>query len=453
VRLAWFTPWPPQASGVAGRSRELTDLLTKRGWGIDVCVDERRIPALSRHDDDPVEPGILRVQSAHDFVWRHARRQYNLVVYQVGNSKHHDFIWPYLFQWPGLVVLHDVRLHHARARRLLRPGGAASYRAEFAFDHPATPIDAAELAVSGFDGRYYAAWPMLRAVVESARAVGVHSRGGQAAVAEAFPGRAVSYLPLGEGSLAGVNDAERARTRRAYGAGDDSVVFGAFGGLSADKRVTEIVRASGQLRRRHANVRLWLAGTSALDVSLASLAEAHGVGEAVTHLGALDDAAFDQAIAAVDVSLNLRWPSAIETSGPWLRAMAMERPTISMELEHQAHVPALDPRDWRARNPADTRPPVTVSIDVLDEHHSLVLAMDRLAADAALRARLGGAAREYWLTEHTPGLMAEAYDRVLRDTIQRPLPHITLPASLRPDVWESTRGIAEECGLTQCELR
>jgi hypothetical protein len=49
--------------------------------------------------------------------------------------------------------------------------------------------------------------------------------------------------------------------------------------------------------------------------------------------------------------------------------------------------------------------------------------------------------------------MAEAYDRVLRDTIQRPLPHITLPASLRPDVWESTRGIAEECGLTQCELR
>jgi hypothetical protein len=43
--------------------------------------------------------------------------QYDLCVYQTGNSRTHEFIWPYLFRWPGLVVLHDARLHHARARR------------------------------------------------------------------------------------------------------------------------------------------------------------------------------------------------------------------------------------------------------------------------------------------------------------------------------------------------
>jgi hypothetical protein len=42
--------------------------------------------------------------------------------------------------------------------------------------------------------------------------------------------------------------------------------------------------------------------------------------------------------------LNLRWPTALETSGPWLSCLAMSRPTVLIDLAHQGTCPTLDPR-------------------------------------------------------------------------------------------------------------
>src|SRR5262245_8180645 len=174
MRVAWFTPWPPQRSGIAGRSAEIVPLLCDAGHGIDVFVDEAAVPVARVPDATPPASGRLRVQGAHDFVWRATQRQYDVVVYQLGNSKLHEFIWPYLFRWPGLTVLHDARLHHARGRALLRRRRADEYRTEFAWNHPGVSADLAELAVSGFEGPYYYEWAMTRSVVASSRLVATH---------------------------------------------------------------------------------------------------------------------------------------------------------------------------------------------------------------------------------------------------------------------------------------
>ena len=55
-------------------------------------------------------------------------------------------------------------------------------------------------------------------------------------------------------------------------------------------------------------------------------------------------------------------------------------PTVTIDLVHMADVPALDPRTWLRRRPGL---PCTVAIDILDEDHSLRLAMRRLATDRA----------------------------------------------------------------------
>ena len=116
-------------------------------------------------------------------------------------------------------------------------------------------------------------------------------------------------------------------------------------------------------------------------------------------------------IAACDVTLNLRWPTARETSGPWLQALAAGRPTIVTDLVHQADVPSLDPRTWTENGlsapKAQSPEPICVAIDILDEDHSLRLAMRRLASDAALREQLGAAAREWWAREHSLGAMVD----------------------------------------------
>ena len=77
--------------------------------------------------------------SAHDFIWKNRARPYDLIVYQLGNAPCHDYMWAYLVRYPGLVVLHDGQLHHARGRMLLQrrqQPRREDYRREFRFNHP-----------------------------------------------------------------------------------------------------------------------------------------------------------------------------------------------------------------------------------------------------------------------------------------------------------------------------
>ena len=436
LRLAWFTPWPPDHSGIAGRSAELVPRLAALGHGIDVYVDERRVPVARAADDAP-PPGAVRVQGAHDFVWRAARHQYDLSVYQLGNSRLHEFIWPYLFRWPGLAVLHDGRLHHARGRALLRRHRENDYRAEFAWNHPQVPADAAELAIAGFDGPYYYQWPMTRSVVESSRLVAAHSMGAVREISAAWPHRPVEYIALGEGRATPVSDDERIATRRSLGLDDDAVLFGVFGRLSAEKRLPQILHAFASTHGRHPHPRLLLAGTPDHAVDVRAIAGALGIQDAVVIAGDLSDDHFDRLIAAVDVSLNLRWPTALETSGPWLRALAAGRPTVIIDLARFSNPVTLDPRTWQPHAPAPaastSAPPIAVAIDVLDEDHSLRLAMHRLAADADLRTQLGRAGRAYWEAEHTIDRMVADYERVLAHAAATSAPRTEPPTHFTPD--------------------
>src|SRR5207245_6201985 len=99
-----------------------------------------------------------RVFDAHDFVWRQQREPYDLVVYQLGNAPCHDYMWAYLARYPGLVVLHDARLHHARARHLLEDGRAGDYRREFWYDHPDAVGDFVQYALEGLGGPLHNRW-------------------------------------------------------------------------------------------------------------------------------------------------------------------------------------------------------------------------------------------------------------------------------------------------------
>ena len=445
MRLAWFSPWPPDRSGIAGCSAELVPALASAGHGIDVCI--REASGRPRHPDGPPEAGEVRVQSAHDFVWRAAQGQYDLTVYQIGNSHLHDYIWPYLFRWPGLAVLHEARLHHARAASHLWRQRTARYRAEFAWNHPAVDPDAAELSVAGFDGSYYYMWPMVRDIVMVSRTTAVHSRGAAAALAEEFPERPVEYLTLGHGREVASSEPERQAARTALGFAPDAVVFGVFGGLTAEKRIPPILRAFRSRLAARQSSRLLLAGTVHPSVDWRALAREAGVEEAVVIWENPDDLAFDQAVAAVDVSLHLRWPSALETSGPWLRALAAGRATVVTDLAHQSHVPSLDPRTWHSIDDQ----PVTVAVDILDEDHSLGLALGRLATDAGLRERLGRAARRYWEGTHSFGRMRDEYLALIDRAASRPASIVHAPV-LEDDPWSHARVQTTKFGNLSCEL-
>ena len=444
-RLAWFSPMPPVATGVAACSADLVAALRDE-HEIDIFVDE------------PVVRMAPGTRSAHDFVWRHQQQRYDLTVYQVGNSSHHDYLWPYLFRYPGLTVLHDAHLHHARAASLLRRFRADDYRTEFAWNHPDANPDTAELAVAGFDNHLYYAWPMTRLVARASRLVAVHGPAIAARLQADVPDAAVVSIRLGQGTPLSVGEAGAAsrRARATYGIPADAIVFGCYGGLSPDKRIPQVLAAFAATRAYVPGAHLLLVGAVPEHYDLVSDIAHLGLTACVTVTGYVaSDEAFTDCIAACDVALNLRWPTAREVSGPWLRCLAAGKPTVIVDLAHLTDIPTIDPRTWRpngvsgAGSVSDAlgATPCAVAIDILDEDHSLRLAMRRLGTDEVLRASLGRSARARWDRTHSIAAMAADYRTLIADAIERPAPAIALPAHLVDDGSSTLARVLEPFGL------
>jgi glycosyltransferase involved in cell wall biosynthesis len=426
VRLAWFSPFPPARSGVASYSAAV-------------------VPLLAHHFDIDCYPE----SNAHDFVWRHRRAPYDLTVYQIGNSAFHDYMWAYASAYPGLIVLHDARLHHARARQLLRANRFDDYRREFWFDHPDAPRDFVEYAIEGLSGAVYYLWPMIRSLMRTARLIAVHNQRVAKALQGSFPEAAVEYVPLGRAPLQ-VGATQRREARLAMGASDTSVVFAVFGQLTAEKRIGAILRAFASIVHEGVESRLLLVGNPSgypsLDAELTNLSI---VGH-VSVSGYADAKAFDAYLAAADVCLCLRWPTALETSGVWLDCLAAGKATVISDLAHMVDVPSIDLRQRAGPTAASLEgpSPVAVRIDLLDEDRALRESMRRLASDAGLRDRLARAGEAHWAANYTVELSAAGYRRVIAAALERPAPAChDLPRHFRNEYADLARGIADRFGV------
>jgi len=444
MRIAWFSPLPPDRSGIAAYSAELLPRLAAHQ--IEAFVDDGAGPDAV---GAATPPAGITLRGAHDFPWRHARQPYDLTVYHVGNSAAHDYLWPYMVRYPGLVVLHDAQLHQSRAQALIRQKREADFRAEFTYCHPdASPL-LADLVVAGLGGTLCYFWPMVRVPVEAARVVAVHNRFLAGELAGQFPGSNIRHIRMGVPDPLAAAAAPAGDVRRRHGIPDGAVVFGAFGRVTPEKGLSTVLRVLAQVAPSLPALRLLIVGAASSYYDLMSEARELGVADRVIETGHVPDDALPEYLAAVDVCLNMRWPTGRETSAAWLRCMAAGKPTVVTDLVHTTDVPSLD---LRSRQVACTDPsekaPVCVHVELIDEVNMLRLALRTLAGDAALRAQLGSAARTYWSRHATVELMAQDYERELARAAVLPDPARPpgWPAHLSADGTSMARALAAEVG-------
>jgi glycosyltransferase involved in cell wall biosynthesis len=458
-RLAWFSPLPPVKSGISQYNFELLAPLARR-LDFDLFMDGKPEAFVAPCSG-------VKLFSAYDFLWKHRERPYDLCVYQLGNAPCHDYLWAYLIRVPGMVVLHDGQLHHARGRMLLqqRHPRRDDYRREFRFNHPDADPDLAELGAVGLLGSLTYFWPMLRSVIECSRCVLVHNHWLAEEIREAHPGARLEVVEMGVPTSIPRDDARR-RIRARHTIPETAVVFTAIGKITPEKRLREALRALESVSNTVPHAHVVMAGETVDYYDLEAEAAALGVRDRVTFTGYVADDEISDYLAASDVCLCMRWPTSRETSASWLRCLAAGKPTITTDLVHTVDIPMLDPRNWSVlagqsevtrHEPATEPQPVGVSVDILDEGHSLKLAIRRLATDDKLRLTLGSNARRLWAERYQLDRMVTGYERVIAQLVQEAPRRIdaleTLPLHLRATGQEHGESLIREIAGPEYHLR
>jgi hypothetical protein len=226
--------------------------------------------------------------------------------------------------------------------------------------------------------------------------------------------------------------------RRRCGIPDGVPVVGSFGFQTPIKRTSLGIGAltAPGLEEAH----LLVVGEDAVGSDLLATAHRAGVAERVHITGYLPFAELEAAIAAADLCLNLRYPTAGETSASLLRVMAAGRPaivsdyaqfaelpdTIAIRVPLAANLAALAPALAAAGTPEVAPPPGAAARGgggPGEEQEAAALA----AALAALLGRperlrqMGAAAREHVRIEHDPRRAAAAVAAACAEWAAAPL--------------------------------
>jgi glycosyltransferase involved in cell wall biosynthesis len=408
MKLAFLSPLPPVPSGIADYTCDVLALLA------------RRHEVVALHDQDQVDGARVPCETLRVKAFAKRPRAFDAFVYQLGNGPGHDFVYDWLTRAPGLLVLHDLVLHHARARMFLAapqalayaaaPHSAArraaavqvigAYEAELAHSYPRRGRLLADVHLGTVGDLLPYAYPLFRIPVEVSRVVGVHNACMARAVSEEVPGARVARLVMPV-TASEAQPAEVAAVRERLGFQPDELVVGSFGLLTREKRIETVARAVARAAVALPRLRLLLAGPVPDNAALDRLLERTGVRgrTVVTGRVALDE--LPAYMAAADVVVHLRYPTARETSAALLRVLAQGRPAIVSDLDNFDEVPA----------------DAAVKIDVADEEGEVTRALLRLFASPALRQRLGARAAHFAREVHAPLHCLESYEAALAETV------------------------------------
>jgi glycosyltransferase involved in cell wall biosynthesis len=389
MNVAYFSPLPPDRSGIADYSRELLPHLG-RGVNLTLFYDE----------PDNVDAD-LRAQFAIEPVAAYPARRslFDLALYQMGNSRWHETIYNTLRRFPGVVTLHDVNLHHFMSDRAGRHHNYDLYTREMGY---ATGIDGAYRAwaiQTGRAGHPLAEMCLHERVIHASLGIIVHSQYARYQVAAAAGTRPLTVIPLLD-----MSGGRQGKSRRAQlNLPPEAVIFASLGQITSARQFELALATFDQLAQTLPHIYYLLVGEAGSDVDLDQLITNCGAAERVITTGYVNSAdEFIDWLATADIVVNIRYPTMGETSSVALQALAVGRPLIVYDHGSYAELP-----DAAARK-----------VPPLDQP-ALLATMSELAQLAVLRQEMGAAGAKFAAEYHTPAQAARHYvnfmEQVLRN--------------------------------------
>jgi glycosyltransferase involved in cell wall biosynthesis len=359
VKVAYFSPMAPSASGIADYSALL-------------------LPALREH----IEVVVVKRGT------KRPPRGVDLAVYHIGNNPDaHGWILDALRRTPGLVVLHDFVLHHLVAGVTIGRRDGHAYLDAMEREHG---VVGRLLAHGVLDKRLPPLWearpedfPLAGEVLSLATGLVVHSR----YVEERARGAGFA------GPIARVPHPAWPSPHIAPAALEGAPLIGAFGNVNVSKRVPQLLEAFARLRADHPGARLLLVGATSPGFDLERRLQRLGLdGVGIVREGRVDEPRLWALMGACDIHVSLRSPTMGETSGTAIRALTLGKPLVVSDV------------GWFAELPENVALKVPVGDDEADD---LAVALRLLTERPDVRAAMGAASRALAEGAHDLGRVAE----------------------------------------------
>lgn len=400
-RVACFTPLSPVASGISYYSEELLPVLA-RALSLDVFVD-----GYAPAEGAALRAAGVRLHQGREFARAGRARPYDAIIYQMGNSPAHAYMYDLALREPGIVVLHDVVLHHLRLWMAVNGGRARrrDYAADLARLYGAAGEELARAVLRGQTPPALFDFTLVEPILDAARAVIVHNAASAERVRALRPSARVRVVPMGV-PLPALPPRDEARAR--LGVAGDAFLVVSHGHVNPYKRLDVALRAFRRLLDARPDAQFLIAGSVAPPIAQALDRQARylGLGGRVRRLGFISPDTVDDLLSAADSCVNLRYPSAGETSASLLRIMGAGLPVLVSDAGSFRELP----------DGCSLKIPVGPVEEALLAEYLIAL-----ARDASLRRSIGATAQEFVAGAHSLERAARGYLDTLGELLGRDL--------------------------------
>jgi glycosyltransferase involved in cell wall biosynthesis len=345
MKINWFSPVPPAKTGIADYTLGLLPALSKEAEVVLWTNQANRDRALEQY-------ATVRQYEPEQMDWVEFNRA-NLSFYHIGNNhRFHTSIWQVSSRAPGIVILHDVRLHdffeslyrgHWRDER--------GYLAQMEKHYGDEGLKTAAQFVSADRPDYDAMaqrFSMIPLVLENALGAMVHTRDAfnELQKSKRWP---VVYAPLPFTNPVAPSFAMNGRPGEPY----RLIIFGHIG---RNRRLSAVLEALSQLAEKD-RFHLDIYGEMDDAKSVRQRIQGLNLKHLVTVHGYAPASELDHALQAASLAINLRYPTMGEASASQLRIWEHALPSLvtkvgwygSLSEETVAHVrPDNEVEDIRA---------------------------------------------------------------------------------------------------------
>lgn len=319
MKIAYFSPFSPDRSGVSDFSEELVfelakwcevDLFTCKPIENQQICKEFRVYEIDEIEDDKL------------------RNSYDHLVYQMGNNKRfHGEILEKFMKYPGILEMHDFSLHHLLAESTYAVQDYDEYIRIMEYCHGE---DGKKVAIRFLKGEICAPWEnqssrftVNKHLIDKAKAIIVHSDMAKQMTKGINVEKDVITIPLHTTDLLENYTDYSSKCKSELGWDADMVVFGSFGYATKAKRIESILEALGQIKSEcNLNFKYCIVG-QVEGLPIDQLIKKYDLKDEVVITGYTEMDEFKLYMGACDICFNLRYPTQGESSASLHRMLGM----------------------------------------------------------------------------------------------------------------------------------